>query len=141
MIIVSLSLFIAGSVMCALAPNLPVLILGRGLQGAVSGGGILPIVADHHLRHHHPARKRPVPGLFLRRVGRAGIGGPVLGGLFAEHLHWSMIFWINLPLAALALTLLLPKMAKIPAFHRRRKVDWLGGVLLMGPPPYCSCWS
>ena len=30
----------------------------------------------------------------------AGIGGPVLGGVFAEHLHWSMIFWINLPLAA-----------------------------------------
>jgi MFS family permease len=61
----------------------------------------------------------------------AGIGGPVLGGVFAEHLHWSMIFWINLPLALAALAMLLPKMGKIPAFHRRRKVDWLGGVLLM----------
>src|SRR5205807_9701776 len=61
----------------------------------------------------------------------AGIGGPVLGGVFAEHLHWSMIFWINVPLAIGALALLLPKMAKIPVFHRRRKVDWLGGVLLM----------
>jgi MFS family permease len=61
----------------------------------------------------------------------AGIGGPILGGLFAEHLHWSMIFWINLPLGLAALALLLPKMAKIPVFHRRRKVDWPGGVLLM----------
>ena len=42
-----------------------------------------------------------------------------------------MIFWINLPLALAALALLLPKMDKIPVFHRRRKVDWLGGVLLM----------
>ena len=42
-----------------------------------------------------------------------------------------MIFWINVPLALGALALLLPKMAKIPVFHRRRKVDWLGGVLLM----------
>ena len=42
-----------------------------------------------------------------------------------------MIFWINLPLALAALALLLPKMEKIPVFHRRRKVDWLGGVLLM----------
>jgi len=60
-----------------------------------------------------------------------GILGPVLGGLFAEHLHWSMIFWINLPLGVAALALLLPKMAKIPVYHRHRKVDWLGGVLLM----------
>ena len=61
----------------------------------------------------------------------AGLLGPVLGGVFAEHLHWSMIFWINVPLALGALLLLLPKMGKIPVFHRRRKVDWLGGVLLM----------
>ncbi len=61
----------------------------------------------------------------------AGLLGPVLGGVFAEHLHWSMIFWINVPLALGALALLLPKMGKIPVFHRKRKVDWLGGVLLM----------
>jgi MFS family permease len=61
----------------------------------------------------------------------AGISGPVLGGVFAEHLHWSMIFWINVPLALAALAMLLPKMGKIPVFHRRREVDWLGGLLLM----------
>jgi MFS family permease len=60
-----------------------------------------------------------------------GILGPVIGGVFAEHLHWSMIFWINVPLGLASLALLLPKMAKIPVFHRKRKVDWLGGVLLM----------
>jgi hypothetical protein len=42
-----------------------------------------------------------------------------------------MIFWINVPLGLASLALLLPKMGKIPVFHRRRKVDWLGGVLLM----------
>ena len=41
----------------------------------------------------------------------AGIGGPILGGVFAEHLHWSMIFWINVPLALLGLGLLLPRMS------------------------------
>jgi MFS family permease len=61
----------------------------------------------------------------------AGIGGPVLGGVFAEHLHWSMIFWINVPLALASLALLLPKMRRLPVYHRRREVDWLGGVLLM----------
>src|SRR5450631_2556614 len=42
-----------------------------------------------------------------------------------------MIFWINVPLGLGSLALLLPRMARIPVFHRRRKVDWLGGVLLM----------
>src|SRR2546423_14955672 len=42
-----------------------------------------------------------------------------------------MIFWINVPLGLASLALLLPKMSKIPVFHRRRKIDWLGGVLLM----------
>jgi MFS family permease len=60
-----------------------------------------------------------------------GILGPVVGGVFAEHLHWSMIFWINVPLSLAALALLLPKMKRIPVYHRRRKVDWLGGILLM----------
>jgi MFS family permease len=55
----------------------------------------------------------------------------VVGVAFAEHLHWSMIFWINLPLSLAALALLLPKMKRIPVYHRRRKVDWLGGILLM----------
>jgi MFS family permease len=51
--------------------------------------------------------------------------------VFAEHLHWSMIFWINVPLAVAALAMLLPKMGKIPVYHRMREVDWLGGLLLM----------
>ena len=42
-----------------------------------------------------------------------------------------MIFWINVPLGLASLAMLLPKMGKIPVFHRKRKVDWLGGVLLM----------
>ena len=46
----------------------------------------------------------------------AGIGGPVLGGVFAEHLHWSMVFWINLPLGAVALATLLPKMRRFRCF-------------------------
>src|SRR5690348_6024924 len=130
MIIVSLSLFIAGSVLCALAPSMPVLILGRGLQG-LGGGGILPIVQTIISDIVSPRERGQYQAYFSGVWVAAGIGGPVLGGVFAEHLHWSMIFWINLPLALAALGLLVPKMSKIPVFHRRRQVDWLGGLLLM----------
>src|SRR6516162_5870832 len=130
MIIVSLSLFVAGSVLCALAPNMPVLILARGLQG-LGGGGIMPIVQTVISDIVSPRERGQYQAYFSGVWMLAGLGGPVLGGVFAEHLHWSMIFWINLPLAFIALALLLPKMGRIPTFHRRRKVDWLGGVMLM----------
>jgi EmrB/QacA subfamily drug resistance transporter len=130
MIIAALSLFIAGSVLCALAPNMPMLILGRALQG-LGGGGIMPIVQTIISDLITPRERGQYQAYFSAVWVAAGIGGPVLGGLFAEHLHWSVIFWINLPLALGALAMLVPKMAKLPVYHRRRKVDWLGGVLLM----------
>ena len=130
MIITSLSLFLIGSVLCAVAPNILTLILARALQG-IGGGGILPLVQIVISDVVTPRERGQYQAYFSSVWVAAGIGGPVLGGLFAEHLHWSVIFWINLPLGALSLALLLPKMGKIPVFHRRRKVDWLGGVLLM----------
>ena len=130
MIIAALSLFIAGSILCAVAPNMPVLILARGLQG-LGGGGIMPVVQTVISDVVTPRERGQYQAYFSGVWVAAGIGGPVLGGVFAEHLHWSMIFWINVPLSLGALALLLPKMGKIPVFHRKRKLDWLGGVLLM----------
>src|SRR5471032_1664407 len=130
MIIAALSLFIAGSVLCALAPNMPVLIVARGLQG-LGGGGIMPIVQTVISDIVTPRERGQYQAYFSGVWTAAGIGGPIIGGVFAEHLHWSMIFWINVPLGVASLAMLLPKMGKIPTFHRKRKVDWLGGVLLM----------
>ena len=130
MIIVSLSLFVAGSILCAVAPNMPILIVARGLQG-LGGGGIMPVVQTVISDVVSPRERGQYQAYFSGVWMAAGLVGPVIGGVFAEHLHWSLIFWINVPLALAALALLLPKMARIPVFHRKRRVDWLGGVLLM----------
>jgi EmrB/QacA subfamily drug resistance transporter len=131
MVVTALSLFVVGSILCAVAPSMEVLILARGLQG-LGGGGIMPVVQTVISDVVSPRERGQYQAYFSSVWMAGGIAGPVVGGVFAEHLHWSMIFWINVPLALAALALLLPKMAKIPVFHRRRKVDWLGGVLLMG---------
>jgi MFS family permease len=119
-----------GSILCAIAPNMTVLIVARGLQG-LGGGGIMPVVQTVISDVVSPRERGRYQAYFSGVWMAAGLLGPVLGGVFAEHLHWSMIFWINVPLAVGALVLLLPKMGKIPVFHRKRKVDWLGGLLLM----------
>src|SRR5260221_10571299 len=129
MIIAALSLFIAGSILGALAPNMPILIVARGLQG-LGGGGIMPVVQTVISDVISPRERGQYQAYFSGVWMAAGLVGPVVGGVFAEHLHWSLIFWINVPLALAALALLLPKMGKIPVVHRKRKVDWLGGVLL-----------
>src|SRR3984957_12364027 len=116
MIITVLTLFIAGSVLCALAPSMPVLILARALQG-LGGGGILPIVQTVISDLVTPRERGQYQAYFSGVWVAAGIGGPILGGVFAEHLHWSMIFWINLPLGLASLTLLLPRLRKLPVYH------------------------
>ena len=131
MIVAALSLFVAGSILCAVAPNMTDAdswrAACRGSAAAASCRSCRPSISDVVSPRERGQYQAYFSGVWV--VG--GIGGPILGGVFAEHLHWSMIFWINVPLALGALALLLPKMGKIPVFHRRRKVDWLGGVLLM----------
>src|ERR1700730_14899968 len=116
LVITALSLFIAGSVLCALAPSMPVLILARALQG-LGGGGILPIVQTVISDLVTPREVGQYQAYFSVVWVAAGIGGPILGGVFAEHLHWSMIFWINVPLGLASLGLLLPRMGRRPAVH------------------------
>lgn len=130
MIIVALGIFVAGSILCALAPNMLTLIFARFLQG-VGGGGIIPvsqtIIADAISPKERGQYQAYFSGVWLA----AGISGPLLGGLITDYVHWSVIFWINLPLTAIALVVLLPRMHRLPVNYRKRKVDWLGGALLM----------
>ena len=61
----------------------------------------------------------------------SGIAGPILGGVLSEHLHWSLIFWINLPLALAAAMMTHTRLAKLPRHERRHRLDILGAGLMM----------
>lgn len=130
MILVAIGLFMAGSVLAAAAPSMTLLILGRGLQG-IGGGGILPLCQSVIADVVAPRER----GRYQAYMGvvwvTSGVCGPVFGGLMAEHLHWSLIFWINVPMAFGAALLTHIYLKRIPRHDRRHKLDLLGAVLMM----------
>ncbi len=130
MMLVALGVFMAGSAASAAAPSMLMLILGRGLQG-IGGGGIVPL-AQSIIADAVPPRER---GSYQAYTGSvwiiAGAGGPVLGGYIAEHLHWSLIFWLNLPLGLVAAMLSSRQLKLLPRYERAHKIDLTGAGLMM----------
>jgi len=126
----SIGIFAAGSAACAAAPDMLTLILGRGLQG-IGGGGILP-VAQAIMADAIAPRER---GRYQAYMGivwvTSGVGGPILGGVLSEHFHWSLIFWINLPLAIAAAMMTYTRLERLPRHERRHKLDIVGAGLMM----------
>ena len=130
MMLTAIGIFIAGSAACAVAPNMTMLILGRGLQG-LGGGGILPL-AQAIMADTITPRER---GRFQAYMGTvwitSGVGGPILGGFVAEHFDWSMIFWLNVPVGLAAAFMTHRNLKRLPRHERKHKLDLLGAGLMM----------
>jgi EmrB/QacA subfamily drug resistance transporter len=130
MMMIGISLFTAGSVLCALAPNMITLSLGRALQG-IGGGGIMPL-AQIIIADAITPRER---GRYQAYIGiiwvSAGIAGPVFGGFISQHLNWSMIFWMNVPLGVAAALLSNAALKSLPRHDRKHQLDLIGAALIV----------
>jgi EmrB/QacA subfamily drug resistance transporter len=130
LMLISVSVFVLGSVACALAPTLWTLVAARALQG-LGGGGILPlaqtVVADILSPRERPLVQSYSSVMFMS----ASILGPVLGGFLTDYSHWSMIFWINLPLGAAALMMTNRALRRLPRHERPHRLDIVGAALMV----------
>ena len=105
------------------------LIVLRTIQGL--GAGAIQPVAWTVLGDIYPPRERAIVQSYLSAVfGASAIGGPLLGGFIVEHWHWSIVFWINVPVS-LATMAMLAVFLRESVAPRRHEVDYLGAVLLM----------
>jgi MFS family permease len=101
MLLWSLALFFAGSPVCAVAASLPILVAGRCLQG-FGGGGLMTLAQALIGEVVSPTERGCIQGCFAAVFALASTIGPVAGGFMAQYTGWRSIFWINLPLSALA---------------------------------------
>jgi EmrB/QacA subfamily drug resistance transporter len=128
--LVALGLFIAGSVLSAAAHDMATLIAGRTLQG-IGGGGIVPLTQTTIADMITPRER----GRYQAYIGTswiaAGVAGPALGGILAEHLHWSVIFWFNVPLGLAAALLTSRAMKRLPRHDRAHQLDIIGASLMI----------
>src|SRR5258708_35468771 len=107
-----------------------VLILARSLQG-IGGGGLtsmgMVVLGDVAA----PRERGRYYGYFAVAYTTAGASGPALGGFLAESLHWSAIFWINVPLALAALTVPSTLLRALPRHERPHRLDVIGAALIV----------
>ena len=129
-LLLGIGIFIVGSVACALAPSMLVLILARGLQG-LGGGGLISLAQTIIADVVAPRERARYQGWIASVFVTSSVAGPVLGGFFAEHLHWSMIFWINLPLGLFAFWMTNSALRHLPRHERPHRLDLIGALLIV----------
>jgi MFS family permease len=127
---VAIAIYMAGSLICAFAPDMFVLIFGRVVHG-LGGGGLTSLAMIVLGDIAAPKDRGRYYAYFAVTYSTAGATGPALGGFIADHLHWSMIFWLNIPLGFIALALTSALLRRLPRYERPHRLDVLGAVLIM----------
>ena len=121
-------LFLIGSVLCGLSQNMTELIAFRALQG-LGGGGLIVLTLAVVGDIFSPRERGRYQGFFGAVFGVSTVIGPLLGGFFVDNLSWRWIFYVNLPVGAIALVVIGVAFHS-RAEHVRHSIDYLGAALL-----------
>ncbi len=123
-------IFLIGSALCGQSRNMGELIGFRALQG-VGGGGLI-VLTQAIIGDVVSARERgKYQGAFGAVFGLASVIGPLLGGFFVDNLSWRWVFYINLPIGAVALVVI-AVVLPVTGARRKHQIDYAGAVLLAG---------
>lgn len=130
LILIGVSVFVIGSIACALAPNMAALAGARVIQG-LGGGGLISLAQTIVADLVSPRERGRYQSYFAAVFITSSIAGPALGGVFAQYWHWSLIFWINVPLGIAALLIVNARLKRLPERRHPHRVDYLGAALLI----------
>ncbi|MBQ1075642.1 MFS transporter [Micromonospora sp. C31] len=128
-LVLSLTLFMVGSALCAFAPDTGLLIAGRAVQGTAAAMLVPSSMALIAVIAPEPERRAKLLGIWSGLSGAAIALGPVFGGWLVHISGWRLIFLVNLPLGALVLALTVITLPRTTP-NREGRIDFLG--LLLG---------
>ena len=130
-VITGMTIFLLGSLACALAQSMEQLIVFRALQG-LGAGAIAPLVLTiiSDISTSREERNR-LQGLVGAIWGVSSVVGPALGGLIVDHFSWPWVFYINLPFGIVSITLLW-LFFKETIVRQKHQLDYAGTLLLTG---------
>jgi EmrB/QacA subfamily drug resistance transporter len=131
LMLVGIGLFFVGSAVAGAAPTMGVLIAGRALQG-LGAGAVMPVSMTITADIYTLEERARTQGYLASVWGVSSVVGPTLGGVFSEFVSWRWIFWVNLPLAVVAATMLVLRYRESQQTSHREPVDYLGALLLSG---------
>ena len=126
-IIFAVSLFLISSVLSGLSQQMWQLILFRGLQG-LGGGAVFPVALAVVADLYTPAERGKYLGLFGAVFGLSSLLGPGIGGFITDQFSWHWIFFVNVPLGAIALIIMWRLLPTIRRPEANRNIDYLGAV-------------
>ncbi len=130
-LIAALVVFIVGSVLCGFSKNMGELILFRALQGL--GAGIIVTVPKKIIAEMFPPRQRgKYMGLFGVAGGISTVVGPTLGGFITDFLGWQWIFFVNVPIGIITLSLIIPYLPELGVIVKEKIIDYTGIITFTG---------
>jgi len=131
LLLISILIFTAASLLCGMALTMPMLIVARILQG-IGGGGMQPLAQSILLESFPPRQHGTAMAVFGVGVIVAPIIGPTLGGWITDSYSWRWIFYINLPIGILALFMVNLFVEDPPYLRNAFKgaIDYLGFGLM-----------
>ncbi|HTJ90044.1 MAG TPA: MDR family MFS transporter [Acidocella sp.] len=129
LLLLGLAIFAVTSVLCAMAGSLPQLVIARALQG-IGGAGLTAMAQAAIADVVSPRERGRYQGYMASAWGLASVAGPVIGGWVTDTLSWRWIFWINLPIALVAMLLCDRSLRLLPSRGGTARIDWMGAGLL-----------
>jgi EmrB/QacA subfamily drug resistance transporter len=120
--------FFIGSILCAMAPSMTMLVAARAIQGIGSGGiqaMSFVVIADIV----SPRERGKYVGAFTSIWALTSVAGPLVGGVIVDNASWRWIFIVNLPIGLIALAMV-QKYLHLPTIRRDTKIDMIGAMLL-----------
>src|SRR5213082_2547549 len=126
----AIAAFLVGSLLAGASQNMTELVVTRGIQG-LGAGGLMTLAFTIISDVLAPRDRGRYQGLFGAVFGLSSVAGPLVGGYFAQH-DWRWIFYINVPVAIVAIIVCNQVLRLVPHERREHRIDWYGAVLLVG---------